>query len=245
MSANEYRVVAARVLFLWAQNLVYFGTLAFSIVMPHRDPPGYERVCQVIDSRLESFHLYADHELEALKDRKDEHDAFVSDALATIKSACPVSPETSYMARWLVNNYAGLRDLKSLLGELCASLTDHISDMWNDEMLCPGINDPLYVEHFTSWKGVAWINREGLQATRAQADALVRAYHCTGFSDKPGNLCSKCMAVRRHLQKECSAYKKDNPGSKLLANTLPPGLRTVLDQCLAALPNEKENEEEF
>lgn len=229
ISAQDYRTVAARTMFLWSQNLVYFGTLALSIVMPHRDPPGYERACQVIDSRIAQFHLFAEQEHEAVKEKPEEFPTLVASALATIKLACPSSPQTTYMARWIINNYTGMRDLKSLVGEMCTSLTYGISDLWDDQMLCPGITDSLYVIHFQNWKGVAWVTKEGLQATRAQDDDLVRAYACTGFSDQPGQLCSKCHTVRRHLQKECSAYKKIAPSAKFLASILSPGYREVFD----------------
>lgn len=199
--------------------------------MPHRDPPGFQSVCQVIANRIERFQIYADDALKPVKEKEDEHATFVSEALGTIMAACPVSPETTYMARWLVTNYTGERDLKAMIGDLCYSLTCLISDLWNDQMLCPGITDALYVEHFQAWKGVSWVNSSGLQATRAQNDALVRAHHCSGFSESLGQLCLKCSYVRRHLQKEVSAYKRDPPGFKLLANSLPPGFRAVLDRC--------------
>lgn len=170
--------------------------------------------------------------MESLKEKNEDVSAIVSEVSDSLRQASPITAETSYMARWLISRYNeedAARSLKALIGEASSQLTHRVSDAWDDKLFCSGIVDASYVEHFRQWKDTAWYTKDGLYASKVGEEEAVRSHLCVGFSDQPGQMCTKCTAVRRHLQRERSAYKTDCPGQKLVLNSLAPGLRSIAD----------------
>jgi len=223
-----------RVLFMWSQNLVYFASLATTFVLPSKDPHGIARMCQVVDSRISHFAAWHDQAMKKVKDLKE---AVAEEALAAaqdvIAQASPHSVETVYMAKWLLAR-PNIEELKQAIGETSMKMTGRVAALWEDNMFCPGISDQLLVEHFRTWKGTTWLTGEGVYAVKLPGETGVRSSHCTGFTSD--GLCDRCSVVRRHMMKEKSAFKSEQPGTKLMLKLLPPGFRTLLETLKWPMP---------
>jgi hypothetical protein len=231
---HEYRGPMLNILLFWSQNLVYFGSLAHVLAMPHHDPDGIERVGQVVEHRIEQFRIFQEKELDGLPETLPGWENVVSEVFETMQAAAPLTPEAIFVSKWLLTHQIAGAGLKATLGEPCWQLTSNVAALFKDRFLCTGITDKSFIEHFDYWKSVAWHNKDGLQAVRQHGDPHVRSIRCSGFSDVPDKpLCSKCSVVRRHLQKEKSAYKTEPPGLKFLQNAIPPGHREILDRWKA------------
>lgn len=160
-------------------------------------------------------------------------------AFDTMIMACPASVETVYMAKWLIDRqrarlieqneeFEETDILTPLLGKACSQFTDKIAIMWEDDMICPGINERDLVEHFKHWKGNVWKNRDGVFGLLTPDNECVRSINCTGFTSV--GLCDRCSQVRHLLEAERNAYKTDPPGYRLLIKSLPPNFATILDE---------------
>jgi hypothetical protein len=219
---------------MWSQNLVYFASLATTFALPHKDPHGISRVCQVVDLRIANFAMWQDQTMKKLKDVKEHSfEEALASAMDTMNEASPASVETVYVAKWLLARPQS-DELKAAIGETCMKMTVRIASLWEDNMFCPGISDPPLVEHFKYWKGTVWKSNEGVYAVKLPGENNIRSSHCTGFTSD--GLCDRCSVVRRHMMKEKSAYKAEEPGVKLMLKLLPPGYRELLERLKWTIP---------
>lgn len=228
-----------KLVMMWSQNLVYFGSLATLLALPRKDPNGGDKVAAIVNSRIDHFSIYQLSEMKKLKEVKQELLDDVSTSIfETMGSASPVSVETVFISKWLLTREDKIdaERLKALIGEACFSFTEKVASLWEDDMICPGISDVSLVDHFKFWKGPVWKNREGVYGVRQPGDSNIRSVHCTGFTSE--GLCERCSIVRRHLMKERSAYKLDPPGINLLVKSLPPGYRDILHKVKLHLPED-------
>lgn len=236
---HDHRGSFLKIILMWSQNLVYFGSLASLLVLPRKDPGGYDRVCAVVDARVGQFSKYQSVEMKMLKEVKEEvFMELTNTAFETMGLASPPSVETVYVAKWLLEREykEEMGGLKALIGDFCFSFTEKIASLWEDSMICPGISDAVLVDHFKFWKGPVWKNREGVYGVRQPGEPNIRSIHCTGFTAE--GLCDRCSIVRRHLMKERSAYKIEPPGINLLVKSLPPGYRDILYKIRLPIPDD-------
>ena len=231
LANNENRCKLLRVLVFWTQNLANFGSLAVLLLLPSRDPGSEDTARCVIGQRIERFRIYLEAELQSMPDfalpRAEET---ICAALDTLQQVSPPSLETLFIAKWILSQTFQDSDLKTLIGDACFALTERLSGLWSDKMLCPGISDSQLVDHFLYWKGSVSTNKDGIHGVKLEGECPVRASRCTGFSPLQKGMCTHCTALRRHLQKEKSAYKTEPPGLKFALATLAPGFRSVFDR---------------
>lgn len=235
---HDHKGTIMKIVLIWSQNLVYFGSLASALILPQKDPHGIDRICEVVDARIAQFHHYKVAEMKKLKDVKPEMlQESVASAFDMMNMASPASVETVFISKWLLEReYKSEGGLRGLIGEPSYEFTEKVAALWEDTMICPGISDPAFIEHFKFWKGSVWKNRDGVYGVRLPGDSVVRSVHCTGFTAE--GLCDRCAVVRRHLMKERSAYKAEPPGIQLLLKSLPPGYREILNRLRLPLPQD-------
>lgn len=231
LANNENRCRLQRILVFWAQNLANFGSLATLLCLPSRDPSGVDRAYRVIGHRIAQFRIYLEAELQSMPEfGPAQTEESISATLDALNAASPPSLETIYTAKWIILQTWDNTDVRSLLGDACFSLTERIASLWCDKMICPGIPDSQLVDHFDYWKGLVSTNKDGIHGVKLEGDCAVRAARCVGFSPLQKGMCTHCSALRRHLQKEKSAYKSDPPGLKFALASLAPGFRAIFDR---------------
>lgn len=234
---HDTRRTLFKILYFWSQNLVYFGALAPSLALPDRDVRGIDTLEQVVDHRIRLFRAFEDSELESEAEMLPTGwESVVSTVFESIGAASPLTVQTMFVSKWLLTHLCDGVDLRTAIGEPCWQLTNHVASKFDDASLCTGVSDLAFIQHFDYWKDTTWLTKDSITAIRQPNEKTVRSVSCNGFSDlKNKSLCSHCSAVRRHLQKEKSAYKSSPPGVKLLQCSLPPGYRHIYDLWKAGL----------
>lgn len=229
-----------KVLLLWSQNLVYFGSLSSSLALPNKNPNGMKKVVEIVEARLEHFRQYEAIESKKYKDlRADVVNDTVLNSFEMISLASPASVETVFIAKWLLGRtYKGNEEFSMIIGFPSYQFTERIAMLWEDNMICPGINDPEFLEHFRLWKGNVWKNAEGVYAVRQPRDECIRSVHCTGFTSE--GMCDRCATVKSLLAKEKNSFKNSPPGFQALLSMLPTAHKEILKK--SKLGNFEENE---
>lgn len=226
------RGVITKLIFLWSQNLVFFSSLASSVVLSDLGSLKIEEISKLIDARVVQFRHYLQAEITQLADvRASRIDEAIAFAFDSMNVASPASVETVYMAKWLIDRHRAREGreeilaedggvLAPLIGKACASFTDKIAMLWEDNMICPGITDADLVEHFKQWRGKIWRNRDGVFGVISSNNEEARSIHCTGFSSD--GLCDRCNQLKLLVTNEKIAFDADPPGYQMLLKSLPP-----------------------